>query len=277
MLQLSSRELRQNYDVGKIMLVRANFSPRDAQGNITKQMTRAEVEDKMGELDDSEITQGYIWTEATLIPQRQVIQFSIVDTQQISGSAVTPTMRLLTMQDSFLISSMSYFLMDYTYNGNQTNINFATGDNWDPITYVSAWHGNGLSADLDAGCGLFWFGSYLSLEVNKKTLIPYWDCYRHYNAPQTQAAPSFPQPSSYIPNQKDQHDGSVDGFYPAEPNIIIGGGRGNILKLNLAANIPATILPFSDPFYNGIVDNSFVLKAVVAFRGILMQNSTSVK
>ncbi len=277
MLQLSSKDLRVNYDAGKIMLIRANFSTRDAQGNITRHMTRPEIEAKMGELKEDEITQGYLWTEATISPTKQVIQFSLVDTQQISGSPVTPTMRLLTMQDSFLVASMSYFLENYTYDGSQANPNFTTGNSWAPLTYSSPWASNGINHDLDPGCDMFWIGAYLSLEVNKKVLIPYWDCYRHYQAPQTQATPAFPIPSNYIPEQSNQHDGSVDGFYPVEPNVVIGGGRGNILKLNLAVNVPATISPFNLPGYGGTGTAAFVIKAVVCTRGILMQNSTSVK
>lgn len=275
MVQLSSHELRLNYDIGKIMLIRANFSERDKNGNIIKAMTKADIEAKMESLRDDEITQGYIWSEIVLTPQRQVLQWAIVDTQQLSSSPITPTMRLLTMQDSFLISTLSYFLMNYTYeNGNYNDIDFTTGNTWLPLTYVSPWASHGVNFDLAEGCALFWIGSYISFEINKKVVVPYWDCYRHYQAPQTQATPAFPIPSAYIPQQANQHDGSVDGFYPMEPNVVLGGGRGNIVKLNLAANIPATIAPFS---YVDAYNISQVLKGVLCTRGILLQNSTNVK
>lgn len=276
MIQNSALDFRSNFNHALNMLVIANFTPRDpATGRATAQLTKEQIEQYRARINMDEVTQGYLWTEATLLPQRQVIQWPLIDTQQVANSPVTPTMRLLTMQDSFLISTMSYFLMQYFYiDGSQDNPSFSQAQvTWTPITFVSTWNNNDTEVNLDPGCALFWIGSYISLEVNKRMLIPYWDCYRHYKAPNRQATPSFPNPSAYVPQTHMEHDGSVDGFYPVEPNVVIGGGRGNIMKLNLAANIPSDIAPFNQNAYN----DTFVMKAVVCMRGILMQNSTSVK
>lgn len=270
----SALDLRSNFDHALVMLIQANFSPRDAQGKVTTPLTREQIAQYRDQINLDEVTQGYIWTEATLSANQQQIQFPLIDTQQVAGSPVTPTMRLLTMQDSFLMSTMSYFLMQYRYDTTQQNPNFTdTNITWTPITYVSSYNNNDTEINFDSGAAMLWIGAYLSLEVNKRVLIPYWDCYRHYQAPNRQATPSYPNPSAYVPYTHNQHDGSVDGFYPVEPNVVIGGGRGNILKLNLAANIPSTISPFNNNAYG----ETFVIKAVVCSRGILMQNSTSVK
>ena len=271
MVDNSALNERLSFDNAIKMLVMANFKMKNG-----REMTKEEFIAARSEVNVDEVTQGYLWTEATLLPAQQVIQFPLVDTQQVPNSPNTPTMRLLTMQDSFLISTLSYFLINYSYTASsQANPNFTTGGYWAPITYSATWENGSSGVNYSPGCDMFWIGAYLSLEVNKKLLIPYWDCYKHYKAPIMQAVTS-----QYIPNPiqgfQNSHDGSVDGFYPVQPNIVIGGGRGNILKLNLAANIPATIAPFNGGAYN-VTPNGIVSKAVVCTRGILMQNSTTLK
>lgn len=276
-MENTSRDGRLDYDTAITQLIRANFSQRDASGRIIVQMTKEQVAAKRLDINEEEITQGYLWMMATLSPNRQQIQFAVVDTQQVNGSPVTPLSRLLTMQDSFLISNMSYFLTNYSYTGSSLqNPNFAIGNNWTPITYASTWANNGTGVDYDPGANMFWIGAYLQLQIQKRVIVPYLDCYRFFKAPRTQATPGFPVPSSYIPNQKNEHDGSSDGFNYVQPNIVIGGGRTNNLYLNLPANIPATINPFANAFYNAVPDG-FVVMATVCMRGILMQNSTTVK
>lgn len=274
MLQLSSRDLRMDYDFAKFMIVQANFAPRDpATGKVIRELTREETMKYMNEVNDEEITQGYIETAANLSPLTQVIKFTIIDTQQIQGSPVVPLMKLLTMQDSFLCSTMSYFLRVYSYTGgNQQNVDFTGPTDWSPVTFVDTWKGGGVNAAFDPGCGMFWFGSNISITVNKKVLIPALDCYRFYKAPDQQSTTGI-----YVPNWlqtfKPAHDGSVDGYYPVVPYVVIGGGRDNDVRLNLPANIPPGIRPFINTGWN----ETFQVQACLSFRGIQMQNSTNVK
>jgi hypothetical protein len=263
-----------DYETAINQLIRANYSPRDAQGNITSQLTSQQMKDLRGKVNEEEITQGYLWMSAIISPAKQQIQFAVVDTQQVSNSPVTPINRLLTMQDSFLISNLSYFLMIYQYTGGSLqNPDFSSNNNWTPVTFAAPWYNNGLGVEFSPGFNMMWIGAYLTLSINKKVIIPYWDCYRHYKAPGHQPTPGFPVPSAYIPNQKMQHDGSTDGFYPMQPNVVIGGGRNNNLYLQLPANIPAGIGIFGATGY-GV---TFQVMASICCRGILMQNSTTVK
>jgi hypothetical protein len=273
MIENSSRDGRMDFDTALIQLIQANYAPRDASGRITSYLTPQEVAAKRKEVNEEEVTQGYLWLSAILSPAKQVIQFAVVDTQNISNSPVTPLNRLLTMQDSFLISNMSYFLQTYAFTGGTLNNPDFTSGHWSPVTYASTYFGGGSAApEYSPGCDMFWIGAYLQLQIQKRVIVPYWDCYRHYKCPQTQAAPDMPN-TAYIPGQQDQHDGSTDGFVYVQPNIVIGGGRTNNLYLNLAANIPATIDPFANSYYG----NTFYSMAVICMRGILMQNSTTVK
>ena len=276
MLEGSSRDGRMNYETAIAQLIRANYSPRDSSGNITAQLTKEQMSMYRGRINEEEITQGYLWMSAILNPNRQVIQFAVVDTQQVSGSPVLPTQRLLTMQDSFLISNLGYFLQNYSYSNGYGSPDFTINNDWEMLTYASPWTNNGTGVALDPGCAIFWVGAYLQLAINKKVILPYWDCLQHYHAPMTQATPGFPVPSNYIPNQKNQADGSTDGFVYMQPNVVIGGGRNNVLTLQLAANIPS-ISPFNFAGVYNNQPNGFVLTANIVVRGILMQNSTTVK
>lgn len=236
----------------------------------------------IGALDLTQLTQGYLFTCCDVNPQTQQMQFTIIDTQQVSNSPVIPMMRLLAMQDSFVVTSMSYFLMIYPYlGGNQQNPDFSGFNYLTPYTYPSATHNFEQSIlgsqIMDPGMSLFWNpGSYLSIEVDKKLVIPYWPCLRHLYIPQTQAN-ATPIPAQGPPFQwpftQDQFDGATDSAYPVEPTVIFGGGRQNIVKLNLPNNVPGTITPFTLEGYG----TTFVVKACLYFNGILAQNSTSVK
>lgn len=276
-LENTSRDGRLDFDTAINQLIRANYTPRDpATGKPTRQLTAAEIQSYRGQVNEEEVTQGYLQLMAVLSPQRSQIQFAVVDTQQVSGSPVTPLSRLLTMQDSFLISSISYHLIDYQFTGGSLqNPDFTSGTRWMPITYTAPWHNNSIAVQMDNGCDMFWQGAFLQLQVQKRVLIPYLDCMRFYKAPIAQETPSFPVPSIYMPGQQNSMDMSCDTFNFVQPNIVIGGGRTNNLYLNLAANIPATIAPFNISGYG--IGETFVFMACVFMRGILMQNSTTVK
>ena len=188
------------------------------------------------------------------------------------------------MQDSFVVGSMSYYLMPYFFNGNQATQDYTTNNYFVPITYPCKSPNFGTppavtnpsaGVALDPGNSMFWDG-YLSYEVDKKVIIPYWNCSRHYYAPQQQQQPYYsPATNVAVPTAYaiSQQDGSTDTFYPVEPTIIMGGGRQNVWKLNLPANIPSTIAPFNQSGYG----TSWYMKACLRFHGILAHNSTSVK
>lgn len=252
-VKLENKDLRLTFEVARKSIADSNKVPID-------------------QVDTAQLTQGYIRSEATLTIASSTIQWPIIDTQQIAQSPITPTMRLLPQQDSFYIGQLGYWMMIYEYtNSSQQYPNFSSQNNWQPITFNSPWDNNGFGVDWEPGTMMLWLG-YISIEVNKKVLIPYWDCLRHYYVPETQSTPNVAN-SAFIPKQKNQYDGGIDAIYPVEPNIVIGGGRDNIVKLNLPGNIP-NISPFDTA---GATPAGYVPKAVIMFRGIWAQNSTNVK
>jgi hypothetical protein len=273
MYTISAQNGRLNYENAIKMVIDANFAPRDAKGNITGSLTKEQYMAYRQQINEQEITPGFLRTEATLQAGQSYFTFPIVSTQQVSGSPITPTMRLLAMQDSFVATELSYTMCVYNMTGgNQANINFSGGSNWLPITYPSPYDNNGSDVDWAPGTAMLWIGSTLYIEVNKKVVIPALDCARFLNVPQTQATPNFDPKQAFFKNTKNQLDFSTDSFYPLEPNIVFGGGRDNNVRLNLPSNIP-DIAPFNNASYN----DTFVVKAVLNVRGILVQNSTFVK
>jgi hypothetical protein len=273
---VSNRDSREIYETAARMLATANNVP------ITS-------------IDKNQLTQGYVETHANLAPNLSGIQWPVVDTQQVPGAPNTPIMRLLSMQDSFIVGSMSFYLMLYFFIGNQGTPDFGGGvtggtsiggvNYFVPITYPAkspnflspfAAAGSPQTITLDGGCSMFW-NSYISYEVDKKVIIPYWNTNRHLTIPQTQGQPivnlSTGTPATNVQQNLSQYDGATDGFYPVEPTIVMGGGRQNVWKLNLPANIPNSINPFNQQGYG----TTFYLKACLRFHGILAQNSTSVK
>ena len=271
---IQTADARENYRTAIHLIAEANgLMVPDGKGGMKPDISK---------IDRTQLTQGYLCTMCDVNAQTQQMQFTVVDTQQVSGSPVLPIMRLLSMQDSFVVGSMSYFLYIHHFNGgNQQNPSYTTLDFVTPYTYPSQTHDNELLGTglqgFDPGMSLFWNpGAYISIEVDKKVVVPYWDCLKHLYVPETQAnatAAVVGGPPFQWPVTQDQYDGSTDAYFPVEPTIVLGGGRQNIIKLNLPANVPATIAPFTSPAYN----ETFVVKAVLMFHGILAQNSTSVK
>lgn len=258
-----------------------------AARNIAKANSTPERKLTIADIDLNQLTQGYVETHANLVPNNSIIQWPIVDTQNISQAPITPLMRLLSMQDSFVVGSLHYSLLMYSYVNNQQNPAFDLYNYMTPITYPGYLNNFNLSGppeqqiSLSPGVSMFW-NAYLSYTVDKKVIIPYWNTSRHYYAPQTQAQPQV-NPVTGLPNVGAQFnvvqqlDGATDAFYPVEPTITMGGGRQNIWQLNLPANIPGNIFPFNLTNYNGTGAVAFIMKAVLKFHGILAQNSTSVK
>ena len=287
MLVNSQQDLRLVYENGVNSLISANFMDNGAGAVVPRtnqkggHLTMKQIQEvkSSGMINEREITPGYMETETTLSAGTSKYVWPIVTTDIASGgnSPLTPTMRIIVQQDSFLVNAMAYSLMSYTFTGgNQANIDFTQPNDWSPITYVDQYHGNSATVVLDEGCAMFWIGAYINITVNKHELIPYWDCKKHYTVGLAQTSTSQAPPFTLT---KNSFDASASNFYPMQPNIVFGGMRNSVVSLFLPANIPANIAPFNlaaglSPWTYG---TNFVLKAVLDFQGLLMQNSTSAR
>lgn len=257
--QLQNKDLRENFIAALRMLADYNNIPFD---EYSKRM------------DVSALTQGYVRSPADLTVNTNQIVFPIstTDAGSTSGAPQVPISNLVAINNLFVAASIGYYMMTYSYTGgNQNNIDFTTGNFWGPITYPTAYPNNGSGIDWSPGTMMLWLGK-LNIEVNDKILIDAWDCSRHLIVPQTQASV---QGNSFTPLQKNSIDFSTDAFYPVEPHLVFSGSRANKVQLQLPANIPGTIAPFSQ---TGIgYGTTFIAKAVFHSRGIMAKNASGVK
>lgn len=268
---VTNQNQRELFTTAKYMIAEANNSWKMENGRPVLD-SRGK---KIPAIDETQLTMGYLKTMTSIFPNQQSLNFPIVDTQQVPFATVNPLMRLISMQDSFLVGSMSVYMLEYYFaNGDQSQVDFTLDDSYfTPITYASAFHDTTIAPWFDKAWIIIWL-SYINVTVDKKVVIPYWDTDRHLYIPQQQATNfwSSTGPPYQWPLFQDQYDASTDGFYPMEPTLVFGGGRQNNVSLNMPTNIPL-ISPMTDTDYG----KTFVIKVVLMFRGILAQNSTAVR
>lgn len=272
---LTNIDLRENFRVAAIMIAHANHV------DVSK-------------VDMNQLVQGYIQSFIDATVGQSQLQFPITNTDlTLVGAPNIPMMRIVNQVDSFVAGKMGYYLMSYIFDNakGQTSPDFTSAFSFmSPITYPSIYQGGSSITGLSAGIIMFWLG-YISIEVNGIKLYKNWECMQHLYIPQNQtpatlpAALTSPGPDNpfalgpggqlpyWQPNMWDPFDGGNDAFYPLEPLPVFSGSKQNIVLLNLPANIPATIRPFNNGSYG--VGN--ILKCVVHYRGVLAQNSTSMK
>lgn len=207
----------------------------------------------------AKLTPTYLRFETRLNTTDTNYTFPIVVTQQGTNQIQSPTEQRLQLQDSFFISHISYFIQIYTGANNGNLYRYI------PFTFPSNL-GNTDGAFASYNAYRLWSG-YLRWTINNDVLVPQWDCNRHLFAPQTQnQAYANPFPTGQFFDAYDQLDFSQDSFYPMEPNIVLIGSRQNQLDLFLPESLSGAI-------GTGNTD----VRAIVQVRGVLAQNSTSVR
>jgi hypothetical protein len=175
--------------------------------------------------------------------------------------ATFPTQQKLNLQDAFVCSSVGLYL------GCPASL---TDTTFRLLSYPSVGNISGTAHNFtaaQAAAAQVIYNGYLSLTINQRTILPYWDLARHLDIPQTQAAAvaaTTTAPTAPIHLNDDFFDGGDSGQYPCEPNIIFSGAKKHDLTVTLPSGIPTASLPT-----NGI-------RVVLLLRGILAQNVTSV-
>lgn len=99
------------------------------------------------------------------------------------------------------------------------------------------------------------YNGQLKIMANNRQLVNGWMIDRHRMVPQTQQTAAFGAGSP----GSDQRDGSIDGFYPMQPYVLISGTS------NMQVNISLPVAPTAVDEFS---------RLVVIFRGLLAQNST---
>lgn len=197
-------------------------------------------------LQTAVLSQFYIRTEIAISSTLTKYPVPVLQ-NNLQGGVQYPTSQLLALQDAFVVAEMGIFL---AVPSSATDNSFRLLTFADPALFTTT----NAAASAET-----LYNGYLNMMVNNNNIVPAWDIARCRVVNQTQgnvgvtAQTVFPQ---------SQIDLSSDGFYPVEPNIIVGGGKNNIFSINLPAAIST------------VQSNS---RIVVVMRGVLAQNSTSVQ
>jgi len=272
---LTNQDLRENFKVAAMMIAHANNVPIER-------------------VDLNELVQGYVLSMINATVGQSQLQFPITNTDlgSIVGAPVIPMMRIVNQVDSFVAGKLGYYLLLYQFqSGNQANPDYTNVARMQPITYPNPYVNNSFfGEDLAPGNILFWHGN-ISIEVNGIKLYKAWECLQHLYVPYVQATPTsavarsganpwdlsstgLTNVLSWQPNVQSAYDGANDAFFPMEPLPVFSGSKQSIVNLNLPANIPGTIAPFNNtPAYG----TTYILKICLHLRGVLAQNSTSLK
>lgn len=188
-------------------------------------------------------TQSYLRSEVLLTTTAAQYNVPIL-VNQTQGATQNVRQKLLNLQDLFVVSEISAFLV----SGAASNGAAPFYEYPDPTVFTTG------AAQL--------FNVYngnLSIIANNQQILPAWDLAKHYFVPQTQKGVGITAQTVFPLNQVDF---SEDTVYPVEPNIVINGAANYQISLNLPA-APTTLDA-----------NTYV---AFLFRGILLQNCTTVK
>lgn len=192
-------------------------------------------------VENAKLTQSFLRLENQLVINKTQFLFPVLVNQNNQSGTIFNTEQRLNQQDSFVSSAWGVFLSNPTSNVDATAKLCSYPD---AIVFTAA----------SAAAAETIYNSYFQLAVNNDIILPAWDCGRHRFAPQTQQTAAFGAGSPI-----DQLDGSADGYYPVEPNIVFIGSKNSVLNLIMPAALAAV-----DAFE----------RISVIFRGVLAQNST---
>jgi hypothetical protein len=192
------------------------------------------------------LSQSYLRFEVPLSTSTTTYTFDTLVNENTNPNYVTQNK--LNLQDAFVVSGIGFFLA-VPPTGATTDTAFPLYSYPNQVAFASA-------TDTDA---YTIYNGNMQLTVNQRTIITGWDLTRHYFVPQTQGLVTRAATSPY--NAIDQIDLASDGFYPAEPNIVLVGSKKNILQVQLNT---------------GLATAQANSRLVCVFRGILAQNVTPV-
>jgi hypothetical protein len=191
------------------------------------------------------LSQSYIRSEVAMSTSTTSYQIPIL-VNSTGANTNFATNQLLQLQDAFVVSSIGIFV---SIPATSTTTAFRL------YTYPNT------TAFSTAGAATALYNLYngkMSVVVNNRQIVPAWDIYKHLYVPQTQQDVLAPT------TKQDQNDASEYGYYPVEPNIVLVGSKNNVISLELPGAI-------------SVLEAGTAPRIVVIMKGILAQNSTSVR
>jgi len=186
------------------------------------------------------LSQSYLRLEVALATGVTQYKFDVLVNENASGSANFPTVNKLNLQDSFYVSQLGFFVAAPSAVGNTE---------FPLLTYPNTT----IFSTVGAATALYTlYNGYMSMTINQRVVVPFWNLNRHMVINQTQQTASL----------RDQVNLGQDGFYPMEPNVVISGDKKNDLTVTLPTGLAAV--------------QATGARLVCVMNGILAQNVTSV-
>jgi hypothetical protein len=193
------------------------------------------------------LSQSYLRFEAPLTTASTQYNFDVLVNENTNPNFVTANR--LNLQDAFICSQIGIFIGIPVSNAvNEGRVKLYAYPDETVFTAAGALALQTL------------YSGFLSLTVNQRVVVPSWDLYRHYCAPITQnGSPVNVAAGSLVDNS---NNFATDGFFNVEPNMVFVGSKKNQLQITLPQAL--TAVPTDS-------------RVVVICRGLLSQNSTSVR
>lgn len=195
-------------------------------------------------VNNLKLSQSEVRLEVELNTASTVFQFGMTVQDSNSTNFVFNTESRLAPQNSLVASEYGIFV------GNPAS---RTDTNWALRTYGNI---NDFTVAQGAAIDNQLFGNgTFRVTTNNDVVIPYRGMWNHLYRPQTQQTAPVGAGSP-----GDQIRGAEDGMITMQPNLLLIGTKGYVPEIKLPVNLAAAAT-FS--------------RAIIIFRGVLAQNSTS--
>lgn len=209
-------------------------------------------------VNNGELAQSYLRTEAVLDPGLSTFKFPIQKNSANSGTQIYPTMKLLGMQDAFYATNIAYWIEVYDMGASAPIRDLYR---YVPFTYPSETL-NRIGA-VTSKLGYKLWSGVLSLTVAGSVIIRAWDIKRHLEVPRTQkSAVNGPFPNSEFYIDHDQFNGLTSGRAPFEPHQVFIGTNDTDLQIQFPEDLASAI------------SSTMTIKMVLTMNGLLAQNVT---
>lgn len=194
-------------------------------------------------------SQHEIRLEVALTTTATNFKFGLTPNQPNTTNVQFLTENRLEMQDTMVASEYGIFVAQ------TTGANFGQNDAaYQLRTYPNTQ--DFAAADAAALRSTFYSNGSFRMTCNNDVIMPYRGLWNHLAAPQTQQTAALGAGSP-----GDQVRGSEDGMITMEPNILLIGSKGYVPEIVLKTALASAATG---------------LRAILIFRGVLAQNSTSV-
>lgn len=191
------------------------------------------------------MSQGEIRLEVQLNATNNIFKFALTPNQANTSNVTFNTENRLQLQDTLIASEYGLFVGQ---PADQTDTDWELKTNGNPVTF-----GATDGAILNSR---FYSHGYFEMKVNNDVILPYRGLSNHLYKGETQQTAALGAGSP-----ADQIRLSEDGYITLEPNMLLIGSKGYV---------PQIILP------EALGGTFAYTRAVLIFKGILAQNSSSV-